>query len=106
MKKIGKLAAAAGVAAYGLYRWNYRMPLKDYTAYALYMGVMDDAICRRELKNSAVIFPPRVESLSYKYHLFLQMNRKKSRKKIQKEIWSMEQHLYDSYQTERDSTQK
>ena len=67
------------------------MPLKEYTA-ALYMAVLDDEISRRELAE-VVVFPSKKESLQYKYHLFLELNRKISRKKIEREIHQLESHL-------------
>ena len=79
------------------------MPLKEYTRYALLMAVLDDEICRNELQGRrfggrTVLFPPQSESLQYRYHLFLQMNRAKSRQQIQKEIAEKEQRLQESRQ--------
>ena len=98
MKKRTKIALAAGataisaVAGFGMFRWNYRMPLKEYTANALYMAVLDDEICRRELADLTE-FPSKKETLQYKYHLFLELNRRKSRKEIQQEISKLEYRL-------------
>ena len=44
------------------------------------------------------MFPPKVETLQERYHLFLQMNRAKSRQQIQKEIAEKEQRLQESRQ--------
>ena len=85
------LAAVAGTGFF-VYRLNYRMPLREYTANALYMAVLDDEISRRELAGLAE-FPSKKESLQYKYHLFLKLNRKRSRKNIQQEIDRLESHL-------------
>ena len=79
------------------------MPLKEFTRYALYMAVMDDEICRNELEgnqigDAVITFPPKVETLQERYHLFLQMNRTKSRGQIQEEIAEMEQRLQESRQ--------
>ena len=98
---ISSLALAAG--GYGLYRWTYRMPLKDYTRYALYMAVLDDEICRSELDGiqmdgGTVVFPEKSRSLQDRYHLFLQMNRKKNRRKIQQEILELKQRLREMRQ--------
>ena len=95
------LAVVAGAAA--CWKWMIRMPLKEFTRYALYMAVMDDEICRNELEGNqigdqVITFPPKEESLQYRYHLFLQMNRTKSRRQIQKEIADMEQRLQESRQ--------
>lgn len=95
------LAAVAGAAA--CWKWMIRMPLKEFTRYALYMAVMDDDICRNELEGNqigdkVITFPPKEETLQDRYHLFLQMNRTKSRRQIQKEIAEMEQRLQESRQ--------
>ena len=96
MKQVYKVMAMAVTAAAGavalVYRLNFRMPLKEYTADALYMAVLDDEISRRELAGVAE-FPSKKESMQYKYHLFLQLNRKRSRKKIEGEIEELESHL-------------
>lgn len=98
---LGSLVAVAGAAA--CWKWMIRMPLKEFTRYALYMAVMDDEICRNELEGNqlgdqVITFPPKEETLEYRYHLFLQMNRTKSRRQIQKEIADMEQRLQESLQ--------
>ena len=98
---LGSLAAVAGAAA--CWKWRFRMPLKEFTRYALYMAAMDDGICRNELEGNqigdeVITFPPKEESLQYRYHLFLQMNRTKTRRQIQKEIADMEQRLQKSRQ--------
>ena len=107
MKNITKVAVAgmatACVVATACYCWNFRMPLKEYTRYALYMATLDDEICRNELEGNTIqgetiVFPPKDESLQYRYHLFLEMNRKKSRKAIQVEIKQLEQRLEESKQ--------
>ena len=97
----GGLAVAVGAAA--CWRWKIRMPLKEFTRYALYMAVMDDEICRNELEGNQVgdqviTFAPRTETLQERYHLFLQMNRTKSRRQIQQEIADREQRLRESRQ--------
>lgn len=98
---LGCLAVVVGAAA--CWCWMFRMPLKDFTQYALYMAVMDDEICRNELEGNrigdqVIQFPPRAETLQERYHLFLQMNRAKSRQQIQEEIAEMEQRLQESRQ--------
>lgn len=98
---LGCLAAVAGTAAY--WRWMIRMPLREFTRYALYMAVMDDEICRNELEGNqigdeVITFPPKAETLQERYHLFLQMNRTKSRHQIQEEVFEMEQRLQESRQ--------
>lgn len=69
---------AVGVASAVRWRWMIRMPLQEFTRYALYMAVMDDEICRNELEGNQIgdeiiTFPPKVETLQERYHLFLQM---------------------------------
>ena len=102
--KIAILGGLAGVVGSVVrWRWMIRMPLKEFTRYALYMAVMDDEICRNELEGSqigdkTITFPPKVETLQERYHLFLQMNRAKSRRQIQEKIMEMEQRLRESPQ--------
>lgn len=98
---LGCLAAAVGSASY--WRWRIRMPLKEFTRYALYMAVMDDEICRNELEGNrigdeVITFPPKEKTLQERYHLFLQLNRAKSRGQLRKEITDMEQRLQASRQ--------
>ena len=98
---LGALAACAGNFLY--YKRNIRMPLKTYTRRALQMAVLDDAICRRELEGNsigghAITFPPETETLPHRYHLFLSMNRKKSRRQLREEIAGMEERLRESRQ--------
>ena len=106
MKKGSTIALAGGLAVVvsaACWRWKIRMPLKEFTRYALYMAVMDDEICRNELEGNQigdeiVTFPPKEETLQDRYHLFLQMNRTKSRQQLQQEITDMEQRLRESRQ--------
>lgn len=85
------------------YRRTYRMPLKEYTRRALYMAALDDGICRNELEGNTIggeiiRFPPRAESLQYRYHLYLSMNRGTSRKELQLETARLERRLAESRQ--------
>lgn len=107
MKKGCKIALAGGLAvavsAAVCRRRMIRMPVKEFTRYALYMAVMDDEICRNELEGNQVgdrviTFAPRAETLQERYHLFLEMNRTKSRRQLQQEIDDMEQRLRESRQ--------
>lgn len=96
---LGALAACVGSFLY--YKRNIRMPLKTYTRRALQMAVLDDAICRRELEGNSmgghtITFPPETETLPHRYHLFLSMNRKKSRIALQAELARMEQRLREA----------
>ena len=98
---LGGLAAVAGAAA--CWKWMIRMPLKEFTRYALYMAVMDDEICRNELEgnwigDTVITFPPRAETLQERYHSFLQTNRAKSRQQIEEEIAELERRLQESRQ--------
>lgn len=107
MKKGCKIALASGLAvavgAVVCWNWMIRMPLKEFTRYALYMAVLDDEICRNELEGNQVgdqviTFAPRAETLQERYHLFLEMNRTKSRRQLQQEIADMEKRLRESRQ--------
>ena len=107
MKKAYKIALAGGLAvavsAAVCWKWLIRMPLKEFTRYALYMAVMDDEICRNELEGNqigdqVITFPPKEETLQERYHLFLEMNRAKSRRQLRQEIADMEQRLQESRQ--------
>lgn len=94
------LAAGAGAAAYW---YRSRMPLNEFTRYALYMAVLDDEICRNELEGNqigdkVIRFPSKEETLQERYHLFLQMNRNKGRRQLQKQIAAMERRLERSRQ--------
>lgn len=98
---LGCLAAGVGAAAY--WRWIFRMPLKEFTRYALYMAVLDDEICRNELEgnqigDTVIQFGPKEKTLQDRYHIFLQMNRKKSRRQLRAEIVALEQRLQESRQ--------
>ena len=98
---LGGLAALSGAAV--CWRWMIRMPLKEFTRYALYLAAMDDEICRNELEGNqigteVITFPPKAETLQQRYHFFLQMNRTKSRRQIQEDIKNMEQRLQQSRQ--------
>lgn len=95
MLAAGAMLAAGGL---GLYCRNFRVPLKEYTACALYMAVMDDEITRRELEGielegGTVELPPRQESLRYRYHLFLELNKGKTGRELREEILALEQRL-------------
>lgn len=107
MKKGCKIALAGGLAAavgaVACWRRMIRMPIKEFTRYALYMAVMDDEICRNELEGNqigdeVITFPPKSETLQERYHLFLELNRTKSRQQLQEEIADMEQRLQESRQ--------
>lgn len=107
MKKGCTIALAGGLAvavsAAACWRWMIRMPVKEFTRYALYMAVLDDEICRNELEGNQIgddiiTFPPKVETLQERYHLFLERNWTKSRRQLQQEIVDMEQRLRESRQ--------
>ncbi|MFV0517005.1 MAG: hypothetical protein ACK5MV_06380 [Aminipila sp.] len=86
---------------YIYYKFIPKMPLKKYTEYCLYLAVMDDEICRNELEGTfidekEVVFPPKSESVQYRYHLFLSMYKTYSRKKLEQEIDALEIRLEES----------
>ena len=107
---MNKLKTAAGLGILGACvagavcrRRRRRFPLEEYTQYALYMAVMDDEICRNELEGNwingeEIRFPPKMESLQQRYHMFLRWNRRKSREDIQAEVARMEEWLEESRQ--------
>lgn len=107
MKKGCKIALVGGLAmvvgAVICWKWMIRMPIKEFTRYALYMAVLDDEICRNELEGNqigdeVITFAPRSETLQERYHLFLELNRTKSRQQLREEIAEMEQRLQESRQ--------
>ena len=90
---LGSLTAVAGAAA--CWKWMIRMPLKEFTRYALYMAALDDEICRNELEGNqiggeVITFPPKAETLQERYQLF--------RRQLQKEVAEMERRLQESRQ--------
>ena len=98
---LGALALCLGGLAW--YRRTYRMPLKEYTRRALYMALLDDEICRNELEGNIIggeeiRFPPKAESLHYRYRLYLSINRGKNRRTLQIETARMERRLEESRQ--------
>lgn len=77
------------------YKRNYKVPLKEYTASCLYIAVMDDEIARLRFENQVingkkVEFPPRIESLQYRYHMHLQLQKGKTRHELNQEISTYE----------------
>ena len=80
------------VGATSIYRYNYRMPLKEYTSYALYMAHLDDQIARLEL-GELIEFDNKKVTLQYRYHLFLQLNKRKSTRELEMQIKYMEHRL-------------
>ncbi|WP_313524399.1 hypothetical protein [Anaerotignum sp.] len=75
-----------------------RLPIKEYTKACLYMAVLDDEICRNELEGNfigedKIVFPPKPDSLQYRYHLFLESYRGYSKKQIDREIQRLEKRL-------------
>lgn len=97
---MGSILAGVG---YVYYIFIPKMSMKKYTQACLYLAVMDDEICRNELEGNFVegkpiVFPPKRESLQYRYHLFLEMYKQYSKKKLEEEIKSMEERLEESKQ--------
>lgn len=65
----------------------------------IYLAALDDEICRREwngkkINGDVINFPPKRESLYYRYQLFSEMFAGYSRKELDKEIKKFEQRLY------------
>lgn len=107
MKTVHKIAVLSGLTvvtgAAVCWRRKIRMPLREFTRYALYMAVMEDEISRNELEgnqigNRTITFPPKAETLQERYYFFLHTNRGESRGNIQKKIADMELRLQKSRQ--------
>ena len=97
--KIIYLSISTCMIAIGLgiryYKRNYKVPLKEYTASCLYIAVMDDEIARlrfekQVMNGKKVEFPSRIESLQYRYHLHLQLQKGKTRHELNQEISTYE----------------
>lgn len=99
---VGAGSVLSGIG-YIYYKFIPKMPFKKYTEACLYMAVMDDEICRNELEGNyideqEIVFPSKRESLQYRYHLFLDMYKTYSKKKLEKEIYKLEKRLEESRQ--------
>lgn len=97
---IGVCAVLFGIT-YQVLKIFPKVPFKSYTQMCLYMAVMDDEICRNELEGNTIegrkiIFPPKRESLQYRYHLFLKMYKQFSSRQLEQEIKKMEKRLQES----------
>lgn len=91
------------IGGFALYKILPKMPTKEYTAACLYLAVMDDEIARNELEGNTIngeeiVFPSKKESLQYKYHLLLKMNKKMTTPEMDAEIEKFETRLEDSKQ--------
>lgn len=80
-----------------------KVSMKKYTQACLYMAVLDDEIARNELEGNLVvgrelIFPPRQESLQFRYQLFLNQYRRSSPRQLDEAIQSLEGRLSESRQ--------
>ncbi|WP_352399265.1 hypothetical protein [Anaerotignum sp.] len=78
-----------------------RIPNREYTKACLYMAVLDDEICRNELEGNFVgekeiVFPPKPDSLQYRYHLFLESYKGYTQEQIAGEMQRFEKRLIDS----------
>ena len=65
----------------------------------IYLAALDDEICRREwngkkINGDVINFPPKKESLYYRYQLFAELYAGYSEKQREKEIKKFEQRLY------------
>lgn len=82
-------------------RFKTKEPLQEYTKICLYIAVMDDEIGRNELEGNfigddEIKFPPRRESLQYRYHMFLEMFKEYSLEELEAEILVYEERLESS----------
>lgn len=102
------LALSSLIVGITKFKKNHPMKKKDYTKYAMYMAVLDDEIVRKELGDGAEIngeeaevhFPHRMETLEYRYALFLEMNKGKTKDELTEEILKMEERLAASKKME------
>lgn len=97
---IGVCAVLFGIT-YQVLKLFPKMSVKSYTQMCLYMAVMDDEICRNELEGNTIegkkiMFPPKRESLQYRYHLFLKMYKQFTSRQLEQEIEEMEKRLQES----------
>lgn len=94
----GAGTALLATSAILCYRLRNHVPRKDYRAACLYLAVMDDEICRNELEGTQhagreLVFPPKIESLPYRYRLFLAMNKGMTRADLDAQIQVHERRL-------------
>lgn len=100
----GYIINAIGICIGGVALVYYKLPSvswKKYTKICLYLAVMDDEICRNELEgnhvgNKRIVFPPRRDSLQYRYHLFLKTYKQLSLQQLEEEISKFEKRLEES----------
>ncbi|MEA4987304.1 MAG: hypothetical protein VB095_04545 [Anaerovorax sp.] len=104
-----KILIASAIVGFGTaatflyYRFMPRVPLKKYTKLCLTFAIMDDEIVRNELdgnfiQGKEIEFPPKDESIVYRYQLFLEMYKKYSRKELENERIRLIQRLEESKQ--------
>lgn len=100
----GYIISAIGICIGGVALAYCKLPSvswKKYTKICLYLAVMDDEICRNELEgnhvgNKRIVFPPRRDSLQYRYHLFLKTYKRLSLQQLEEEISKFEKRLEES----------
>lgn len=85
------------------FKFMPKIPLKEYTKLCLYFAAMDDEICRNELEGNFVngkkiLFPPKDESIHYRYKLFLDTYKKYTRKELEQERERFIKRLEESQQ--------
>ncbi|RKD22343.1 hypothetical protein SAMN02745883_02386 [Caminicella sporogenes DSM 14501] len=79
-----------------------KIPVKEYEALCLELAKIDDQIARNELEGNTingkkVVFPPKDESIKYRYEVFLDMYKKYSREDLEKE----KEHLLKRLETSK-----
>lgn len=88
----GSLAMGMVIGGVFIYSLLPKVPLKQYTKTCLYIAVMDDEIARlrfedKQTTNGEIVaFPPRRESLMYRYRLHLNMHKRLSAKELESEV--------------------
>lgn len=80
-----------------------KVNIKKYTQICLYIAVMDDEIARNELDGNfigekEIKFPPKIESLQYRYHMFLKLYKEYTIEELENEILIHEERLEESKQ--------
>lgn len=101
MMSLGVSLIATGLTA--LYRQVHgpRMPKPEYQKRIGRMAAIDDRICRNRLEGNTfegkpIVFPPREESIKYRYRLFYSMYRKCTREQLDAEFEKLKESLEES----------
>jgi len=99
------------VAGTFIYEKLPKVSASEYTKYCLFFAVLDDEICRNEIEGNTIVgkeivFPPKTESIHYRYKMFLKTYTKYSKKQLEEEMKRLEKRLEDSKQYIGKSTEE